>query len=336
MGDELIDHHYLRAAMEALRHFPIEATRVEPVAVSENVTFRVTGSEGGDYSLRLHRPGYNSLCELESERLWSAALAEAGLPVQEALPTRSENQFVLLDIPGVAGGHFAGMTSWLPGSLLSDYLESCATTAERQRVFHQIGTLAAKIHNQSARWRPPGGFQRPVLDAEGLLGEEPRWGRFWDHHALTRDQKALLLMTRNQLRALLAQYDREPERFGLIHADLHPDNIILDGDTLGLIDFDDSGYGWHMYDLASALIEHISAVDFETLRRAVLAGYRNERPLTYSDEAMLSSFLLIRGMALIGWFHQRPEHADSAFFLQVKSAVLAGSARLMNSEERRL
>jgi hypothetical protein len=45
---------------------------------------------------------------------------------------------------------------------------------------------------------------------------------------------------------------------------------------------------------------------------------------------MLPVFLLIRGMALIGWFHQRPEHAGSTFFAAVKREVLDDCRRLLD------
>jgi Ser/Thr protein kinase RdoA (MazF antagonist) len=331
MVEGRVDQGFLLAAREALGHFPIDAVSIKPVSVSENVTFRVVDSKGVVYSLRLHRPGYNTLCELESERLWSAALGKAGLFLQQALPTQEGGQFVQLDIPGNAESRYAGMTTWLAGNVLSDYLEDRATPGERIQVFQEIGRLAARIHNQSTGWKAPDGFQRPILDTDGLLGEMPRWGRFWEHVELTRDEQSLLLEARARLRSVIRDYAEEPESFGLIHADLHPENIIVTGDSLGLIDFDDCAYGWYLYDLASALIEYCEAEDYAALKHALLEGYRGERPLASRDESMLSLFLLIRGMALIGWFHQRPEHSDSDFFEEIKQLVLTNSATFLAS-----
>ena len=326
MADDSNAPDYLAAARDAVKAFPVSVAGIAAMRTSENLTFRVTDDRGCNFSLRLHRPGYNSLAELESERSWTAALSESGMQVQRALHDRDGNQFIELDIPAVGERRYAGMTTWLPGSLLSDYLEGCTDPGERCRLFHHIGHLAARLHNQSAHWRQPEGFVRPVLDEEGLLGEQPRWGRFWEHAALNSDEKALLIRIRNQLRSVLRQYDKQAARFGLIHADLHPDNILLDGGQLALIDFDDSAFGWHMYDLASALIEYAGAQDFPELKGALLRGYREERVLSPQDEGMLPVFLLLRGMALIGWFHQRPEHSGSTFFSEVKERVLAAAS----------
>jgi hypothetical protein len=40
---------------------------------------------------------------------------------------------------------------------------------------------------------------------------------------------------------------------------------------------------------------------------------------------MLPVFLLVRGMAIIGWFHQRPEHAVSDYFENIKNWVVEES-----------
>ena len=112
-------------------------------------------------------------------------------------------------------------------------------------------------------------------------------------------------------RTALRAYGENPDNFSLIHADLTPENIIFDGGDLAIIDFDDAAYGWHVYDLASVLIECRNSLDFEALRAALLQGYRQYRSLAMRDIEMLPTFLLIRGMAIIGWYLQRPEHTDS-------------------------
>jgi Ser/Thr protein kinase RdoA (MazF antagonist) len=179
------------------------------------------------------------------------------------------------------------------------------------------------MHNHATSWPEPPGFTRRRLDLDGLLGDAPSWGRFWEHDSLTRAERARLRRAREAIRPILGDYGERADRFSLIHADLHPDNIIYDDGNMALIDFDDSAYGWHLYDLASALVEDRLARDYEVLRTALLRGYCEHRRLEARDIELLPVFMLVRGMAIIGWFHERPEHAGSQFFEDMKQWVLA-------------
>ncbi len=323
MERENVETRYTKAAWAALEHFPVRAETLDLVSQSENVTFRVSARNGGtDYVLRLHRPGYSSIEELESERIWVSALEETGVSVQESVETLKGGHFTLVDIPGGTDPCYAGMTTWHEGVPLRDYLETCSDAAKRVRIFRRFGEIAAAFHNQSTRWSVPPGFVRRRLDQDALLGEAPFWGRFWEHPELTDDEQASLRRAREWGRAVLSAYGEKPENFSLIHADFTPDNIIYDGGDLAVIDFDDAAYGWHAYDLASVLVECQFDDDYEALEAALLEGYRKHRSLEYRDIDMLPNFMLIRGMAIIGWFYQRPEYAGSAYFERFKTWVL--------------
>lgn len=318
-----VEASYTPAALKALAHFPVQADAVEFVGFSENVTFRVkTRDQGPDYVLRLHRPGYNSLEELESEREWVRALVDYGVAVPDPLMARDGAHFVLIDVPDTGEQRYAGMTTWLEGVPLFRCPEVYEDPQARLRILHRLGEIVAAMHNQVSNWAEPAGFTRPRLDLDGLLGDAPRWGRFWEHEDLPEGGQARLLDARDRLKAALSSYGMRPDNFGLIHADLDSDNIIYHDGDLALIDFDDTVYGWHLYDIASALIEYCLDPDFEALQAAMLEGYQAHRRLRNEDVEMLPVFLLVRGAAIVGWYHDRPEYGDSRSFRVVKEWVL--------------
>jgi Ser/Thr protein kinase RdoA (MazF antagonist) len=299
---------YTPAVWQALEHFPVQVESIELVDHSENVTYRVRArDEESDYVLRLHRQGYNSLIELECERKWVRALIDAGLSAPRPLLTRDGAHFVPIDISSANENRYVGMTTWLAGVSLRGSPELLADTGKRAWVSHRLGEIVAAIHNQATRWTEPPGFTRPRLDLDGLLGDAPRWGQFWEYSRLPVGGRERLLAARNRLRVALSDYGLTHDNFSLIHADLDSGNIIHDRGELALIDFDDCAYGWHMYDVASALIEYCSDPDFDALCAAMLDGYRRHRPLAQKDMDMLPTFLLLRGLATLGWYHDRPE-----------------------------
>ncbi|MBU8873215.1 phosphotransferase [Reyranella sp. MMS21-HV4-11] len=333
MDSETVDRTFTPAAHEALKAFPIDAEDLTLVSLSENVTFKVADRrDGRAYVLRLHRPGYHTLQELISERAWIRALAEAGIDVPSAVLARDGQDYVPVTIPATGEQRFAGMASWTEGRLLSDVLAETDNQKRVEESFTQLGAITAAMHNQASAWQPPPGFKRHALDSDGLMGMAPHWGEFWEHRSLSAGERRLLLEMRQRLHDMLGRLSREPHAYSLIHADMHPGNIVVDGDRLTVIDFDDAGYGWHQYDLATALTHWQTKSNAAEIERAFLAGYRAGRPVADEALSLLPQFRLIRWMATIGWFHQRPEvNRPSSVFEERKAWVLEQCEALQRS-----
>ena len=318
----------LAAARAALSAFPIEDGRIEPVALGENVVFRVVDSRGQAFALRLHRPGYHTLAELESERAWTDALNRAGVGAPRGVRTRGGAWYIEVATPDPAARRFAGVTAWAPGEILSDIIERAGADVAPD-YFARLGRTIAALHNQGEYWAPPADFLRHALDRDGLVGEAPFWGRFWDSPLLHADERALAGAARARIAGRLHAMGKDAARFGLIHADLHPGNVLIDGGALSVIDFDDAAFGWHAFDMAVALFYAWARPNFPAIRDAFLAGYGRARRLAPDIEQDLSLFLLLRGLSLIGWRDQRPELDPTAFLTAWKGRLMEGCRGLL-------
>ena len=304
---------YTPAAREALAAFEVAPAALELVHMAENVTFRVTGRDGAAYVLRLHRPGYRTHEELKSERVWIRALDEAGIGVPAPVPTSDGSDYVPVRIAATGERRYAGLGRWVDGEILFGVLRRTADADARGRYYEQLGAMMAALHNQSTAWSVPPSFRRHTLDADGLMGDRPFWGPFWEHAALSQSERRLLLATRARAHAALEGLGHDPATWSLIHADMHPGNILVVGDRLAIIDFDDTGFGWHHYDIAVALISQRGEPDEALVEAAFLRGYRAVRPFAEAAAALIPLFTLVRGMAVIGWYHQRPEIKPATF-----------------------
>jgi Ser/Thr protein kinase RdoA (MazF antagonist) len=304
---------YAPAAADALAAFPVQVSSMELLHVSENVTWRVTDESGSRYVLRLHRPGYHTLEELISERFWIRALAAAGVRVPQGIPTRNGEEYVTVRVGRGGETRHAGLAEWTDGEVLEELLEAqVGAEADPELLddwFLQLGALIAVMHNQASTWTVPAAFTRHALDADGLMGQQPFWGRFWDHQALTPAERALFAQARARLHAELSMLPKSVDGYSLIHADLHPGNLLVRDRTLAVIDFDDAGFGWHVYDLAVALRPYQGRPIFSRVCEAALQGYRSRRPLSEEAAASIPLFILIRRLASVGWIMQRPELA---------------------------
>ena len=120
--------------------------------------------------------------------------------------------------------------------------------------FGRLGEVAARMHLHSRSWSRPAGFKRPTWNFESMLGgPRPIWGRWQDGIGLDPDREKLLGRLMDTVARRLERFGSEREQFGLVHADLRLANLLIEGDQTKVIDFDDCGFGWYLYDLSTAL-----------------------------------------------------------------------------------
>ncbi|MCZ0937439.1 MAG: phosphotransferase [Caldilineaceae bacterium] len=302
-----IEEALLASAARALDDWEINATEISLVSHSENIVFRVDSDSRQPFVLRFHRPGYHTLPELHGEFQWTAALNRSGIGAPVPRLSKDKRFFVPLILPELSQTRFVSLVEWVEGTPMATLIEQETEPSRLAAYFHKVGSLAARIHNQAAAWQVPPGFQRHAFDADGLMGSQPFWGPFWQQSNLTPAEREQIIYARDRIYSLLTDYGQDRRTYSLIHADLHPGNLITTGETVHIIDFDDSGFGWHLYELAVAISYYQDTPHFEVIRKAIIAGYLTERPLSQSDIELLPVFVLVRSMVSLGWIDQRPE-----------------------------
>lgn len=268
----------------------------------------------GRAALRLHRAGYQAPAAIRSELWWCARLAMAGLPVPAPLPALDGSLLVTLP-----DGRHASAIAWMEGEALGEGGRPFARPLrETLDLHHALGALLADFHRATDALTLPQDFSRPRWDREGLVGEAPFWGRFWDHPAATPDQRSTLIRARDMLREKLANGE-----IGLIHADVLRENVLVKDRSLSLIDFDDSGFGFRLYDLGTVLIQNLSEPAHDEIRDALMEGYGT------SDRAMVESFTLARTLASVGWTMPRLVPDDPIHRSHLARAVMCAD-RVLN------
>nr|WP_174823143.1 phosphotransferase [Ruegeria arenilitoris] len=271
----------------------MERADVSLVAERENTVYEVRLGTMR-LALRVHRQSYRTDGELRSELEWMAAMAEAGLSVPAPVPTPKGEVLRHID------GFQVDVLTWLKGETMTSALPKLGVT-ERRQLFFELGREMARLHQASDAWDAQSGFIRVHWDRDGLVGDAPLWGRFWGNPSLTNADRAVFVKFRNHASVKLNRIGKSLD-YGLVHADLVPDNILVDNGFLKMIDFDDGGYGYRLFDVATALFKHISDADYRMLRSRLFDGYRSIRPLDVSE---LDLFLSIRAATYVGWIITR-------------------------------
>ena len=207
-------------AQEALTEWGVVRAGIELVARGENIVFRVDANDGERYALRIHRPGYHTRVELDSEQIWTAALKESGIEVPVAVETAAGRFYAEIPVPGSNEVRHVGLVKWIDGAVLTTLLRDEPERFNLGSTMKQLGGIAARIHNQATGWEPPPGFQRHSLDADGFMGDNPFWGPFWDLPELTPAERDLIpenpqenLLIAHGLRQGLANLQHDPRGF---------------------------------------------------------------------------------------------------------------------------
>lgn len=288
---------------ELRRHLPLwdmpREARVTLLNVSENMTFRAD-CPGRSLILRLHRPGYHSAAEIRSELDWLAALRAARV-LSCATPLPGRDGRLIQSVPQREGARHMVAFAPIEGTEPDPASDLCEW-------FAGLGEITARLHAHARRWRRPPGFVRKRWDVETILGPRPHWGDWRAAPGLEPEGKAVLERLATELRASLARYGTGTGRFGLIHADLRLANLLLGVDRIWVIDFDDCGFGWWMYDFAAAISFIEDDPRVPALAGLWTEGYARVTPLAPEDVAMLPALVMLRRLLLTAWVGS---HAES-------------------------
>lgn len=279
--------------------------------LSENATYLVT--DGDDQSiLRVHRQNYHRAHEIESELDWLAALSGDGeVRVPTVRATRDGSRVLTVESEGVAR-HVVRFD--MVGGAEPD--EKSLSLSD----FHTLGQITAALHEHSRTWARPRGFSRFSWDWEHSFGAAARWGRWQDAEGVGPAERSILERAEHLLHGRLSEYGTASDRFGLVHADLRLANLLVDtpaagaesGSHITVIDFDDCGFGWYLYDFGTAVsfIEDDPALP--QWQAAWVQGYRTRRTLSADHENMLASFVLMRRLLLLAWMGSHSHSRESA------------------------
>jgi len=291
-------------ARAALGPFGFSArARLSLLGLSENAMYRVDDPDDGRTAvLRVHRTGYHPPGAVASELAWLQALRrDEGLLTPAVFAAVDGRQVVDVTIGAVT--RQTVLFEWLPGT--EPGLEQLAGK------FELLGEICGRMHRHARGWARPASFVRFSWDFGSCVGEAGRWGRWQDGIGVGRQERATLGRAAALMRDRLRRFGTGPGRFGLIHADMRLTNLLVSGPDIQVIDFDDCGFGWFLYDIAASLsfLEHDPQVP--ALCDAWQRGYRRVLPLARQDAAEIPTFVLLRRLQLVAWVGSH-RYADSA------------------------
>ena len=284
----------LPLARQILEGYALGECELESINHEYNSTFKVTAASGERFSLRINVNSQRTLANLKAEIFWVEQLVtEPNINVPRPLKNSSGEYISKAWHPMLERDLFAVLFTWLEGAELGD-----EPTEEMMRA---TGRAMAHMHVASRDTKLPSDAKLPIVD-----------DMFWGYgdaispsDQLTTDEKATLARAVEVIETTTqALYARTKPQ--LIHADIHPWNVMWNEGDVAVFDFDDCVIGLPAQDIAVTLYYN----DTEEQDAAFLAGYQQVSPLPDYTEDELRVLRLQRRINLLSYIleTENPEH----------------------------
>lgn len=322
MNPELLER-LQQLANESLKLWSLEdGARASLINVSENTTYLVEQPSGNKAVLRVHRDGYHSGNAISCELAWMRALCAEGI-VYAPLPIAGR------DGAEIQTGTVTGLAQ--PRQMvLFEYMEGVEPDEswDLRELFRQLGEICARTHLHSISWTRGKSFERLVWDEHHIFSPHYIWGDWREAPGVRTPERKILEHQERLLRRRLTAYGKRKEVFGLIHADMRLGNLLIYNNCPKLIDFDDCGLGWYLYDFAASISFIEDHPDIPDLLVCWLEGYENVRKLKRTDKEEIESFVMLRRMALLAWIGS---HGETRLAQEKAGQFAKGTAELAES-----
>ena len=220
------------AARRLAPRFGLDPVRLGPLDGFESEVLAAQGADGPAI-LKVMQPAHRTPDEVQAEIDWLLALRAAGVSVAQPLAVRDGGWLVTEGDPPLVGvayvrapGRHLPPDAWTPA------------------FFRAHGALVGQLQAHTRSWSSMGPQRAGWLDNRALERAP---------EALPGDSDFLEAVAEVAARVVVA-VPQGPADVGLIHADLHAWNVLVDdAGRLTAIDFDDAVVGPYLYDLSIPL-----------------------------------------------------------------------------------
>ena len=274
------------------------------INVSENVTYLVE-ARGWKSVLRLHRENYHTKTAINCELSWSAALNRGNIIATPDFYLGRDGEAVQSAVTeGLPAPRHMAMFHFVEGSQPDE-------NKNLEVHFEELGEIAARMHTHAISWIRPEPFERPRWDLETIFGTDATWGNWRDAPNVTVDIRKILQRAEDSVIKRLTMFGQSTEQYGLIHADMRLANLIVGDTGTHIIDFDDCGMGWFLYDFAAGISFIEDHPGTSMLKSAWVKGYRKIRALSDSEFDEIDTFIMLRRLALLAWVGSHAEAPEA-------------------------
>ena len=299
--------------MMTMQEFPVRYSLIEPNALANMLTehYGLNSSVSCEMIypafIRFYSRGSNDLYAVSTENdSYFLRISQAG-----SVSSHVHGEVDLLRDLGAAGFHVPRPVCALDGGYVNEIrapegirsvilfeslqgVEAYPQVDEKQS--QALGAACARLHQWSDETEVS--YRRPHLDAEYLL--ESSVGRLQHFESVQTSDFEFISTLAQVLRERMLDLPQGSQLFGLCHGDMIGGNARFLNGEARLLDFDTSGYGWYIYDLATFHTSIRQEPNVEDLWSAFLNGYSTVRGVDRNGVELLPCLVLVRHIWVMG------------------------------------
>ena len=273
------------AALEALKQYGIEPQSIRLVNFGFNSTYKIVDASGCTFALRISINSKKSRANVEAEvQFLKHIAANTNLNIPRLRPTLAGEDFVSLSIADSALEHFAMLYDWVEGNVIGD-----KATSKQLRA---VGASMATLHVAARGWNAQAPAELKRID-DAFQGEPNHI--LTNRHRFTDTLNAQVDRILPKINQTFESLRKTSGRLA-IHADLHPGNCLWNAGQIGIIDFDDFGFGLPQQDLTIATF--YLRQNFEA-EKHILAGYSSVAELPPLTPEQFELMIVSRALMLL-------------------------------------
>jgi Ser/Thr protein kinase RdoA (MazF antagonist) len=301
MNPELIRHFHEEIRDEAARRYGLEPADLAELTAFENFVYEGENEDGTSIVLRISHSTRRTFDYTMGEVEFVRYLGAAGIPV--AQPILSEGGRFLERIEDKDPGHHFVVTAFERAEgIVFDDAPPLKEMYWKPPLFRDLGRIFARLHNRAQtyklsnpRYKRQEWYEYDVVDIDRFAPRE---------ETLVRERTWRIIER-------LKQLPRNPEDFGLIHADLHPHNFCFSNGKITVFDFDNAEYAWFIKDIA-VLLFYVARFEDRGKRESAVAaflgpfleGYRELRRCERTWLETIPDLLALQRSMNYALFHQ--------------------------------
>jgi len=296
----LTEAQWTQIAELAIQAYGLLTAQLNWLSQTHNTVFEVITDEKR-YSLRLQIADDGRIEWLRSELTFLRILHDmTKLSVPYPNFTRLGESYARINsadyppIQAVLFNHLEG-ESPMPTSIIPEELR-------------KIGAFLGQLHQSSPPFPSPKGFQRPMLDWQGLFGTESIYDPEEGHALFTDEMKRIINRVTEQVQRVMDKLSQSKVQFGMIHGDLLTKNILVHEGDVSALDFEYCGWGYFLYDLAPLLWQFKLEETYAELEDMLWEGYIQVRPQMALHREALEPLIAARHVASIRWIAKNQHH----------------------------